>query len=65
MAVYREETGTVVASIDSFSRTVDPVARAGSPVTRLIQKRVTSRYLEGIAAASTPTCVARRHWPAP
>lgn len=51
MIVSRED-GDVVARIESFSRTVDPLARAASPVTRVIQKRVTSRYLGALATAS-------------
>jgi uncharacterized protein (UPF0548 family) len=54
MTVSREDAGSVVARIESFSRTVDPLARAASPVTRVIQKRVTNRYLEALAAASAP-----------
>jgi len=52
MSVSREDNGNVVARIASFSRTVDPLARAASPLTRVIQKRVTKRYLEALAAAS-------------
>lgn len=52
MTVSREDAGSVVARIESFSRTVDPLARAASPVTRVIQRRVTNRYLEALAAAS-------------
>jgi uncharacterized protein (UPF0548 family) len=44
--------GEVVFRIVSFSRTVDPLARLGSPVTRRLQKRVTERYLDAIAAAA-------------
>ena len=39
--------------IVSFSRTVDPLARLASPITRLIQQRVTKRYLSTIAEASS------------
>ena len=38
--------------IASFSRTVDPLAKLGSPIARRIQKRVTERYLSAIAEAS-------------
>jgi uncharacterized protein (UPF0548 family) len=38
--------------IASFSRTVDPLARLGSPIARRIQRRVTERYLSAIAEAS-------------
>lgn len=36
----------------SFSRPVDPLARAAKPMTRRIQRRVTLRYLAAVAAAS-------------
>lgn len=52
MTVSRRAAGEVVARIDSFSRTVDVLARAASPATRVVQKRVTYRYLEALAAAS-------------
>lgn len=45
------EGGDVVFRVVSFSRTVDPLARLASPVTRLIQQRVTNRYLDAIEAA--------------
>jgi uncharacterized protein (UPF0548 family) len=51
-AVERDAAGEVVFRIRSFSRTVDPLARVGSPVTRRIQVRVTQRYLDAIAAAA-------------
>jgi uncharacterized protein (UPF0548 family) len=53
MSVSREDGGSVVARIASFSRTVDPLARAASPLTRVIQRRTTSRYLEALADASS------------
>jgi uncharacterized protein (UPF0548 family) len=52
--IDRGEEGEVVFRIVSFSRTVDPFARLPSPVTRRIQQRVTTRYLEAIADASDP-----------
>jgi uncharacterized protein (UPF0548 family) len=52
MIVERNEIGGVVFRIVSFSSTVDPLARLGSPVTRLIQRRVTNRYVQALAAAS-------------
>lgn len=57
MTVIRDDAGSVVARIESFSRTVDPLARAASPVTRVIQRRVTNRYLEALAAASAAASV--------
>jgi uncharacterized protein (UPF0548 family) len=50
-AVERDTAGDVAFRIVSFSRTVDPLARLGSPVTRRIQQHVTERYLDAIAAA--------------
>ena len=43
----------IVFRIVSFSRTVDPLARLATPVTRSIQQRVTKRYLDAIAQASS------------
>jgi uncharacterized protein (UPF0548 family) len=51
-AVERDAAGDVAFRIVSFSRTVDPLARLALPVTRRIQKRVTGRYLDAVAAAS-------------
>jgi uncharacterized protein (UPF0548 family) len=51
-AIERDGAGDVAFRIVSFSRTVDPLARLASPVTRLIQTRVTERYLDSIAAAA-------------
>ncbi len=36
----------------SFSRTVDPLARLGTPLTRWVQKRVTRQYLTALAQAA-------------
>lgn len=52
MNVQREAGGDVVFRIVSFSRPVDALARFGSPVTRLIQRRVTNRYLQALARES-------------
>jgi uncharacterized protein (UPF0548 family) len=35
----------------AVSRPAHPLARLGAPVTRLVQRRVTSRYLEGLRRA--------------
>lgn len=51
MSVSRNDGGDVTARVVSFSRTVDPLALAALPLTRLVQKGVTSRYLDGLAAA--------------
>jgi uncharacterized protein (UPF0548 family) len=49
MIVERHQFDGVVFRIVSFSRTVDPLARPGSPVTRRIQRRVTNRYVQALA----------------
>jgi uncharacterized protein (UPF0548 family) len=51
-AVTRDATGAVVFRVWSFSRTVDPLARLGSPFARLLQKRVTRRYLDALVEAA-------------
>lgn len=50
--IDRDAAGDVFFRIVSFSRTVDPLARLASPVTRRIQQRVTRRYLDSIEAAA-------------
>jgi uncharacterized protein (UPF0548 family) len=52
MTVERSEVAGIVFRIVSFSRTVDSLARLGSPLTRLVQRRITNRYVEALAAAS-------------
>lgn len=47
-----DDVDDVVFRIVSFSRPVDPLARLGSPLARLIQRRVTNRYLDAVAEAS-------------
>lgn len=49
--IDRDVGGDVFFRVVSFSRTVDPLARLASPITRLIQQRVTRRYLDAIAEA--------------
>jgi uncharacterized protein (UPF0548 family) len=44
--------GASVFEITSFSRPEDRLARAASPVARLIQKRVTGRYLRALEHAT-------------
>ncbi len=51
-AIDRSETGAVSFHVTSFSRTVDPLARLGAPITRRIQQRVTRRYLSVLAEAT-------------
>jgi uncharacterized protein (UPF0548 family) len=52
MTVACDANGAVTARIDSFSRTIDPLARAVSPMTRILQKRITHRYLEALSESS-------------
>ena len=47
MSVAREE-GEAVARIVSFSRTVDPLARAAGPLSRRAQTRFTNGYLDAL-----------------
>jgi uncharacterized protein (UPF0548 family) len=51
MIVERGEEG-VVARIESFSRTVNPLARATGPLSRRLQTRFTSAYLDALECAS-------------
>lgn len=48
--VARDDAG-VMFSVTSFSRPADALARAASPVTRRLQRRVTLGYLEAIRSA--------------
>ena len=38
--------------VRSFSRRVDPLARLGAPIARIVQTRVTNRYLTAVAEAA-------------
>lgn len=51
----RNSVGAVDFRVTSFSRTIDPLARLGTPITLWIQKRVTRRYLTALAQASRET----------
>jgi uncharacterized protein (UPF0548 family) len=50
--VSRDSAESVNFCVTSFSRTIDPLARLGAPVTRWVQKRVTSRYLTALVHAA-------------
>lgn len=50
--VERDGRGQVRFVIDVFSRPRHPLARLGRPVARLLQKRVTRRYLDAMAVAT-------------
>ena len=52
MSVDRAEGGEVVARIESFSRTVHPLARLALPLARRIQTRITNGYLDALERAS-------------
>ena len=45
----RDDDGHVRLGIRSFSRRVDPLARLGAPVARVVQKSVTQRYIRALA----------------
>ncbi len=51
-AIARDDSGRTRFVFRSFSRRVDPLARLGAPVARLVQARVTNRYLDAIASAA-------------
>jgi uncharacterized protein (UPF0548 family) len=48
-----KESDQILFRIVSFSRTVDPLAKLAAPITRLIQQRVTRRYLDAIEDAAS------------
>lgn len=50
MCVARED-GAIVARIESFSRTVHPLARAVAPLSRRLQTRYTNGYLDSLGQA--------------
>jgi uncharacterized protein (UPF0548 family) len=48
----RDHGGRTLFTVRSFSRRVDLLARLGAPVARIVQRRVTHRYLEAIDRAA-------------
>jgi len=52
-ALTRSAEGEVVFRLASFSRPVDPLARLAKPLSRLIQRRFTLRYLAAMREAVT------------
>jgi uncharacterized protein (UPF0548 family) len=50
--VEQDDRGDVNFVIEVFSRPRHPLARLGKPVSRLVQKRTTRRYLRGMVEAS-------------
>ncbi len=47
--VVSNDEGSVTFEISAFSRPADPIARFASSLTRKIQRRVTHKYLSGLA----------------
>jgi uncharacterized protein (UPF0548 family) len=50
-AIALDADESVRFEVVSFSRTIDRLARLGTPVTRFLQKRVTGRYLAALQEA--------------
>lgn len=50
--VERDDRGRVSFVIEVFSRPRHPLARLGKPVSRLVQKRTTGKYLRGMLEAT-------------
>jgi uncharacterized protein (UPF0548 family) len=50
--VERDQSGSVTFRITAFSRPSALFARVGAPVTRAVQRRVTSHYLDALADAA-------------
>jgi uncharacterized protein (UPF0548 family) len=46
--VVRQAGGEVTFEVVAFSRPADRLARLGSPIARMIQRRITRGYLEGV-----------------
>ena len=49
--VERGPDGAVRFRVVAVSRPASPLARVGAPVARLVQRRVTNGYLEGLRRA--------------
>ena len=47
-SLARHSDGSVEFVVRSFSRRVDPLARLGAPVARLVQTRVTRGYIDAL-----------------
>ncbi len=50
--VEQDDRGNVNFVIEVFSRPRHPLARLGKPVSRLVQKRTTRKYLQGMLQAT-------------
>ena len=53
--VVRGHDDTIRFEVVAFTRPADPLARLGSPITRLMQKRITRGYLEGVRSYVSTT----------
>jgi uncharacterized protein (UPF0548 family) len=49
--VSNDKDGTVTFTVESLSRPASALARLGSPMARVVQKRMTQRYLDAIRHA--------------
>ena len=49
--VSTDKEGNVTFTVESLSRPASPLARLGAPITRVIQNRMTRRYLDAIRRA--------------
>jgi uncharacterized protein (UPF0548 family) len=50
--LFRSSDARVTFVVRSFSRRVDPLARLGAPLARLVQTRVTRRYIDALTGAA-------------
>jgi uncharacterized protein (UPF0548 family) len=53
--IKRREDGEVSFEVVVFSRIADPIARLGNPIARLVQQRMSKRYLRGMQRFVTST----------
>ena len=47
--IETDDTGTVAFNVEAISRPAALVAKLGAPVSRMVQRRTATRYLEGLA----------------
>jgi uncharacterized protein (UPF0548 family) len=50
----QDDNGLVVFTVTAFSRPATPAARAAGPLGRLLQSRLTQRYLQALTDVRTP-----------
>ena len=46
--IERADNDEICFRVTAFSRPRSPIARLGGPITRWVQRRVTSAYLDGL-----------------